>query len=266
VLVVEDNPVNQKLMVALLTKWGHRTVVACDGACGLEALERQHFDLVLMDIQMPVMDGIKATRSIRARERERGGHIPIIAITAHAAEQDRVRCLEAGVDRYLSKPMDSALLRRAIAELVLTAAREPHVPLAEAVAIAGSTKGAGAGNSAEITGGPVDFEQLKEYVGDDPELLAEVIQIFLADTPVVLESAARAIFIQDSSALEMSAHRLKGSLSTMGAAAAAETASLLEAMGRAGVLAGADELFARLRREVGASGEALSAWQARQAA
>jgi two-component system sensor histidine kinase/response regulator len=175
VLVIEDNPVNQKIVVALLVKWGHRVVVAGDGVRGLEALERQVFDLVLMDIQMPVMDGIAATCSIRAREREHGGHVSIIAITAHAAIQDRVRCLEAGVDRYLTKPMNSKLLQQAIAELFPTTASEPDAPPAEA------------------TGGQVDFEQLKEFVGDDPALLAEVVQIFLDDTPVTLENAARAI-------------------------------------------------------------------------
>jgi CheY-like chemotaxis protein/HPt (histidine-containing phosphotransfer) domain-containing protein len=248
VLVVEDNPVNRKIVVALLTKWGHRVVVACDGARGLEALEREAFDLVLMDIQMPVMDGIAATRSIRARELEQGGHVSIIAITAHAGVQDRVRCLEAGVDRYLTKPMSSKLLRQAIDELFPAGGAEPDAAPAEA------------------SGGGVDFDQLKEFVGDDPTLLAEVVQIFLDDTPVTLETLVRAIVHADSAALEASAHRLKGSLSTMGAAAAAETANLLESMGRDGALAGAAELFKRLKREVGVTGASLRRWQGRLAA
>jgi two-component system, sensor histidine kinase and response regulator len=247
VLVVEDNPVNRKVVVSLLTKWGHRVVVACDGALGLKELERREFDLVLMDVQMPVMDGIEAARSIRVLERERGRHIPIIAVTAHARTEDRARCLEAGMDAYLSKPFDSELLRRTIAELVPMRAPEPSAP------------------SAVLTGGHVDFERLKEFVGGDAELLAEVVQIFLDDAPVNLESAARGISDANSGAVETSAHRLKGSLSTMGAEAAAETADLLETLARGGALDGAAELFDRLRLEVDATCESLRLWMLQSA-
>ena len=248
VLVIEDNPVNQKVVVALLKKWGHRAAVACDGALGLEALAASDFDLVLMDVQMPVMDGLEATRSIRARERESGGHIPIIAITAHAATQDRFRCLEAGVDRYLTKPINSDFLQRAIAELLPADVVEPSVPPAGAHE------------------GHVDFEMLTEFVGDDPVLLAEVVQIFLDDAPVALENAARAITDADLPALEAAAHRLKGSLSTMGATSVAETANRLETMGREGVLAGAAELCEELTREVDVTRESLRVWKGQLAA
>jgi len=248
VLVVEDNPVNQKVAAALLAKWGHIAVVAGNGAEGLEALERQEFDLVLMDIQMPVMDGIEATCAIRARERERGGHLPIIAITAHAAIKDRLRCLEAGVDRYLTKPLNTELLRQAVLELLPASAGGPIVP------------------SPEAGTGVVDFEQLKACVGDDPELLADVIQLFLADAPTTLTNISCAIAGQESPALAMAAHRLKGSLATLGAPAAAETAGLLEAMGREGELAGATALHERLQREVDAVSESLRLWIGKKAA
>jgi CheY-like chemotaxis protein/HPt (histidine-containing phosphotransfer) domain-containing protein len=248
VLVVEDNLVNQKFVVALLSKWGHRVVVAGDGAQCLKELERREFDLVLMDIQMPVMDGIAATRSIRSGEGPLGRHIPIIAITAHAQTLDRARCVEAGMDGYLSKPMDSELLRRAIAELVPMAAAEPDAP------------------PAEPSGGPVDFERLKEFVGGDAQLLAEVVQIFLDDAPVTLEIAARAISDSDSAGVETSAHRLKGSLSTIGSQAAADTADLLETLARGGALDGATELFERLCAEVAATSESLRLWKLESAA
>jgi two-component system sensor histidine kinase/response regulator len=248
VLVVEDNPVNQKFVVGLLAKWGHRAVVACDGVRGLEALAHRNFDLVLMDVQMPVMDGIEATCSIRTGERERGGHVPIIAITAHAAIQDRARCLEAGVDRYLTKPMNSELLRQAIAELFPMAAWAPILLLVA------------------VTAGHVDFEQIRTFVGDDPALLADVVQIFLEDTPATVARATRAIADADSRSLEALAHRLKGSLSTMGAASTAETAKLLESMGRDGVLDGAAELCERLSREVAAVSASLRLWMSQAAA
>ena len=243
VLVVEDNPVNQKVVVGLLTKWGHRVIVACDGASGLEALQRQDVDLVLMDIQMPMMDGIEATCSIRARERAHGGYTPIIAVTAHATTQDRARCLEAGADRYLTKPINSKLLRKTIAELFPAAPHEPDAP------------------PATVIGGEVDFDQLKASVGEDPVLMAEVIEIFFHEAHVTLENAARAISQWDSPALEASAHRLKGSLSTVGAAGAAQTANLLESMGRDGALVGAAELCERLRLQVDAACESLRLWK-----
>lgn len=248
VLVVDDNPVNQKVAVAVLTKWGHRSVVACDGPSGLAAFDQQRFDLVLMDIQMPIMDGIEVILRIRAREAAQGGHVPIIAVTAHAANQDRTRCLEAGADRYLTKPLDLDLLRRTIAELSFVPTAGP-LPLAEIPAAAA-----------------VNFENLKEYVGDDPALLLEIVQAFLDDTPTALENTARAIELEDARALETSAHRLKGSLLTMGANIAAKSASQLEVMGREGMFVGAAETSVRLSREIREASECLRQWAVRQAA
>jgi signal transduction histidine kinase/ligand-binding sensor domain-containing protein/ActR/RegA family two-component response regulator len=114
ILLAEDNPVNQKLACLLLNKRGHAVVVAGNGIEALAALERQRFDLVLMDIQMPGMGGFEATAQIRARERLSGGRIPIIAFTAHALEGDRERCLELGMDDYVTKPVQPALLFAAI--------------------------------------------------------------------------------------------------------------------------------------------------------
>jgi CheY-like chemotaxis protein len=114
ILLAEDNPVNQKLACRLLNKRGHVVVVAGNGIEALSALERQRFDLVLMDIQMPEMGGFEATAQIRARERLSGGRIPIIAFTAHALEGDRERCLELGMDDFITKPVQPALLFAAI--------------------------------------------------------------------------------------------------------------------------------------------------------
>jgi CheY-like chemotaxis protein len=105
ILVAEDNPINQKLAVRLLEKKGYRATVAENGLVALACLETQRFDMILMDVQMPEMGGLEATRSIRERERIAGGHIPIVAMTANAMKGDRERCLESGMDDYVSKPV-----------------------------------------------------------------------------------------------------------------------------------------------------------------
>jgi two-component system sensor histidine kinase/response regulator len=113
-LLVEDNVVNQRLALRLLEKQGHMVFVAGDGAKALEALERDRFDVVLMDVQMPVMDGVEATAAIREKEKATGEHVPIIAMTAHAMAGDRQRFLETGMDGYVSKPVHSQELFEAI--------------------------------------------------------------------------------------------------------------------------------------------------------
>jgi CheY-like chemotaxis protein len=114
ILLAEDNPVNQKLALRLLHKRGYTVVTAANGVEALAAFERQCFDVVLMDVQMPEMGGFEATAEIRARERRSGGRIPIIAFTAHALAGDRERCLEAGMDDYVTKPIQPAQLFAAI--------------------------------------------------------------------------------------------------------------------------------------------------------
>jgi CheY-like chemotaxis protein len=118
VLLAEDSLVNQKLAVALLEKRGHTTVVTENGQEAVAAFESQDFDLILMDVQMPQMDGLEATSAIRAREKQSGKHVPIIALTAHAMKGDRERCLEAGMDDYVAKPIDAAELLATIEAIV----------------------------------------------------------------------------------------------------------------------------------------------------
>jgi len=133
ILLVEDNAVNQRLAVRLIEKRGHRVSVASNGRRAIEVLEKESFDLVLMDVQMPEMDGFEATAAIRKREEATGTHTPVIALTAHAMKGDRERCLDAGMDGYLAKPIRSheldQVLDKQIARRRETApAPEPAVP------------------------------------------------------------------------------------------------------------------------------------------
>jgi CheY-like chemotaxis protein len=121
ILLVEDNPINQKVAQRLLEKAGHTVVVAGNGREALDRVFCDPFDIVLMDVQMPEMDGLEATVAIRQSERETGGHVPIVAVTAHAMKGDRERCLEAGMDAYVTKPVVPHVLFQAIADVLVTA-------------------------------------------------------------------------------------------------------------------------------------------------
>jgi CheY-like chemotaxis protein len=116
ILLAEDNAVNQRLGMKLLERRGHRVKLAGTGREALQCLEHDHFDVILMDVQMPDMDGLEATKAIRARERVSGGHIPIVALTAHTMKGDRERCLQAGMDAFITKPIDALAFLRAVEE------------------------------------------------------------------------------------------------------------------------------------------------------
>jgi CheY-like chemotaxis protein len=125
VLVAEDNPVNQKIIVRFLEKLGHTPITVGDGQRAVVAADAELPDAILMDVQMPMMDGLEATRLIRARERGEGRHVPIIALTAHAMQGDEERCLAAGMDGHLTKPIDRALLAAAL-DRIASGSPEQH--------------------------------------------------------------------------------------------------------------------------------------------
>jgi two-component system, sensor histidine kinase and response regulator len=131
VLIAEDNPVNQRLIARMLEKRGYQVVIAGNGRESLDALRRKRFDLVFMDVQMPVMDGFEATGEQRRREKLAGLHTPIIALTAHAMKGDRERCLDAGMDEYLTKPINARELDELLAKYARTAAAAQTVPARE---------------------------------------------------------------------------------------------------------------------------------------
>jgi PAS domain S-box-containing protein len=234
ILLAEDNPVNQKLAVRLLEKQGHQVRLAGTGAEALAALAEQPFDLVLMDVQMPELDGLEATRQLRRRERQTGGHMPVIAMTAHAMTGDRERCLEAGMDGYLAKPIRPDALAAAIAGLA-------PVPAAAAA------------------GEVFDREAALAGAGGDRELLRELARIFLGECPAWLSRMRQALAAGDAALLRRTAHTCKGSLSVFGARAAVDAAQHLEALGRAGDLAAAGAAFAALETAWAALRPALAA-------
>jgi CheY-like chemotaxis protein len=237
-LLAEDNAVNQRLAVSLLEKRGHQVVVVGNGREALAALEGGRFDAVLMDVQMPEMDGFEATAAIRAREAATGTHTPIIAMTAHALKGDRDRCLEAGMDTYVSKPLRSHELFEVLEGLVPAVA-------AEAAAEPGSAP-------AEPQALPAAFDMALalERVDGDVELLKELAGLFLDDCPRRMEEIHQAIARRDASRLEQAAHNLKGSVGNFGAREAFEAARRLEKDRRAEDWVQAERDWAALKEAI----------------
>ena len=211
VLLAEDNPVNQRLAASLIQRRGHKVTIVGNGREAVDAVARQHFDVVLMDVQMPEMGGFEATGIIRARERESGAHMPIIAITAHVMKGDRERCLEAGMDDYITKPFDSRNLCRVLEEAV------------------GSTTASHEANAS------VDIaDEILARVGGDRALLAEMIRLFADDAPHNVDRIRDAIEARDGEALRRAAHALKGAAGNFEAADVVRVARTLEEMGKSG--------------------------------
>ena len=238
VLVAEDNPVNQRVIVRLLEKMGHIPIVAHNGQEAVEAYESRPFDAALMDVQMPVMDGLAATMAIRESEARHPGRrrLPIMALTAYAMRGDRERCLAAGMDDYLTKPIKPEDLSAALDRL-FGDSRAATIPVDSA-------------RSAPAPEAGFDLTAALNYVGGDRELLDELLGIFAEDAPVRMEAIRRAIAGGDTPELMREAHTLKGALKVIGATTAAGLAEGLEALGRAGGTNGADKLGAALEREM----------------
>jgi len=242
VLLAEDDPVNREYAGTLLAKWGHEVRRAGDGVEALAALEAERFDLVLMDVEMPGMDGLEATRALRRRERRTGRHLPVVALTAHAMSGDRERCLQAGADAYAAKPIRPARLREAMDEALRQAGAE---------APAGGGASAAKPPPTPPKAGGV-FGQLLERTGGDPESLSRLIDAFRRSWPGLLADLGRAVDVRDADAVRRAAHTLKGSLGLLGAEAAFAFAETLETLGRRGDLlraaAARDRLEDALRR------------------
>jgi len=236
VLLAEDNLVNRKLVVRLLEKRGHQVHAVDNGrsAVTMIASTAAGFDVVLMDLQMPEMSGFEATHAIREREHGSQTHVPIVALTAHAMAGDRERCLAAGMDGYLSKPIE-------VNDLIMTVERfgsDSAVPV----------------DVPEQATRPrpavFDEKTALTYTGGDRQLLKEVIGLFRKDSPASLRRIERAVHKHDSDGLRMAAHALKGAIATVGSPAGRETVAELEALAKASRFADAERVYGHLRELV----------------
>ena len=217
ILLAEDNLVNQKLATRLLEKRNHAVTVVLNGKDALAALEKGSYDLVLMDMQMPEMDGFEATAIIRDREKATGRHQHIIAMTALAMNGDRERCVAAGMDSYLSKPIRPQELDDALDAL-----------LASKRALSAESDHTSTSNHA------VEVIQLLDRIDDDRALLAELVEIFRREYPENLRAAQQAILAKNSGDLQGAAHTLRGALGNLSATYASTLAAELETAGEVG--------------------------------
>ena len=241
ILLAEDNPVNQRLALRLLEKMGHRITLVDNGVSALERVMQGGLDLVLMDVQMPELDGLSATRRIRQWEQANGGHVPIIAMTARAMQGDRERCLEAGMDDYLSKPIDSERLRQLVSRF--------HV---------------------EQAGPVLAWRAALLRLDGDSGLLLELAQLFIDDGPELMDTLYVALADDDLAASQRAVHSLQGVLVNFGAQRAIAQAERMSASlhepaqaaqwkGQAAELGAAlEEVYAALHALIAAGPQAMA--------
>ncbi len=267
ILLAEDNLVNRKLALAMLQPRGHEVAVATNGKEAVQLWEERPFDLILMDVQMPEMDGFEATAAIRAAERVRPPregmpvHTPIIAMTAHAMKGDRERCLEAGMDGYVAKPVRSAQLFTAIADVLrLDEQADEQEPSGKPDIPEPQTPAAlPAGNVSEPSAPPasgrdgqreLDWATALELTDVNEEMLQELAALFLQECPKLLTECEEALRDGDARKLRRAAHTIKGSVATFGANRAADAALRLENLAKEEQLEQARAALAELQAEL----------------
>jgi signal transduction histidine kinase/CheY-like chemotaxis protein/ligand-binding sensor domain-containing protein len=240
ILLAEDNHVNQAVASGILAKQGHTLAVANNGLEALSLLAQRAFDLVLMDIQMPEMDGLTATQRIRESEKLTQRHLPIIAMTAYAMKGDRERCIAAGMDGYVSKPINAESLESAMANAL------------RGTNLSGQSESSDDHESKGMSQGLVSWsmEQTLEKLGGDEKLLQEVLEIFLEEAPKHVSALQIALDQGSGEAVERAAHSLKGELSYLSMSELSSSALDLEEMGRKSDLEGVSRLLPRFEVDV----------------
>jgi CheY-like chemotaxis protein len=245
ILLVEDNPVNQKLALTFLSKWGHRVAVAENGAQAVEQARQQVFDVILMDLQMPVMGGLEATRLIREHEQGLQRYTPVVAMTANAMDEDRQRCLDAGMDEYISKPLDTERLRSILATIV------PGSPETE---------------SAPVPREETAFDYEQALGTADAWVIETIGQAFLDDCPRQIRELVDALESGDQALLLRSAHTLRGLVGNFNALRIEALARELEQPGSLLDLPKARAVLQSLMAEIDALSRALADLLARAGA
>jgi len=235
ILLVEDNAVNQLVALRLLEKCGHTVGVAANGKKALEALDKESYDVVLMDVQMPEMNGWEATQAIRKKEMTTGMHIPIVAMTAHAMKGDEEQCRAAGMDAYLTKPIHRKELISLLEEI---GDRRANVP------------GAVYPSLKKTTNDAIDLVGALERLDGDRNLFDELTQVFKHDCPRIVDGIRHAIAMHDAKNLEGFAHTLKGSSASLGAIAVAQAAGEIERLARTGSTESTHDQFVVLQEEL----------------
>jgi two-component system, sensor histidine kinase and response regulator len=236
VLLAEDNVVNQRVAAGLLKRRGHHVTIVENGRQAIEAVERETFDLVLMDVQMPDIGGIEATQAIRACERGTNRRLRIIAMTAHAMTGDRERCLAAGMDGYLSKPVDQKMLFAAVEHESPVEKPAPQPP-------------------------GLNRQEVLDRLGGDENLFIEVINLFLEDCPKRLSEIKAAVDARDAELIRTTAHALKGAAGNLSEGGLFEAAATLERIGAERRLDAAEAGWRRLSVEASNVIDALQRFQ-----
>jgi len=257
VLLVEDNEVNRRVAAGLLQRCGITPDIASNGVEALAATAATRYDLVLMDCQMPEMDGYEATRQIRRREQESGAaRLAIVAMTAHAMEGDREHCLAAGMDDYLSKPVTSEALEKVLRKWLRTADMNGCDGCGDTGA-ARLDDGVSAHLASPAALDLSALESLRQLMGDG---LPELVQTFLADTAGLLTQIETATLAGDAAQLHRAAHTLKSTSASLGATVLCALAKELDAMAKAGKVPADGGRTQQLRAEFERVRQALDAW------
>ncbi len=261
ILVAEDNRANQHVAKGMLESLNYEVHVVDNGEKALQAMENTHYDLILMDCQMPVMDGYQATRLIREREkREKLPRIPIVALTAHAMEGDREQCLSIGMDDYLSKPFVRDQLQKTLEKWIGGGSMSPRAPAGTIDVQDNSGKqntmsASGSGETGEGTINTAVLDNIRAL--GIPRILQELIEIYLTDTPRLMNDLRDAVQSSNSSLLRMAAHSLKSSSANVGAVRLSGLFRHMEEMARAETLQDADSFLAKAEKEYDAVKEFL---------
>jgi len=251
ILLVEDGLVNQRVALGFLEKWGHQVTIAADGREAVDCVKQESFDLILMDIQMPNMNGYEATAAIRESEKGTDSHQYIVAMTAEAMKGDREKCLQFGMDDYISKPFDPKDLLRVIHSSGTSGLSTETASVASQEATRGHS-------SAPKNDDLYQWDQILEKLGGDEAMLCGIAEAYMEEAPALLAKMSEALDSGDAQQMSRSAHTLKGASSLFGIEAVTEIAQSIESKSKTGDLAGLEEPFARLKEHCSRLLKALS--------